>query len=436
MTVTKLSKHVLRSASMKNKNRLRPEWGRYIGWAALIALGIVFMAKIYHTLMLFGLALLIAYLLHPLVTFISRMKIPWSGKKIPRYYSIILVYLLLASLITILGFILIPNATEQIANVIQSMPGIISDAQKTLDNIGGRFESLQVPPEISKRLDEFLSSLTSKIGNFIEAMFIFLYNFLLSLISGVLLVMLSLLIAFFMLSGEDKLKKNFYSLIPTDYQDDIKVLLKEINSIFGKFIRGTTILIFIYGALTYTMFQLVIFIMQFIFTPEAFPMYRFALIASVVAGILSFIPYVGCILIVLVAIILAMIQHSVSGYVITIGLIAFVTNQMVDTLIKPKILGKALGVPTIFVLFSIFAAGEMWGAWGLLIGIPLGVMLIPIIKFYHKRFLAYDLHKEVEEDIKMITEEKNASDNEPETSIPTKDEPADKKKSGTIPEIP
>jgi predicted PurR-regulated permease PerM len=394
---------------MKKENdvNLNTNWGRYIGWAVLITLGIIFIAKIYHTLLLFGLALLIAYILHPLVTLFSKIKLPWSAKRLPRFYSILLVYFLLASFITILGLILIPNATEQVTNVIQSMPGMISDAQVMLDEMGVRFERFQVPPEIAKRVDEFFASLTSKIGNFIEAMFIFLYNFLLSLISGVLLVMLSLLIAFFILTGEDKLKKHFYSLIPTDYQDDIKSLLGEINSIFGKFIRGTTILVFIYGAITYIMFQAVIFILQLAFSPAGFPIYRFALIASVVAGILSFIPYAGCFLIVLVSMILAIIQNSSPVYVITIGLIAFVTNQMVDTFIKPKILGKALGVPTIFVLFSIFAAGEMWGAWGLLIGIPLGVMLIPIIKFYHKRFLAYDLHKEVMQDIKKIESEKN-----------------------------
>jgi predicted PurR-regulated permease PerM len=389
---------------MENKADSRINIARYISWAALIIIGVIFIARIRNTMMLFGLAMLIAYLLRPVVDFFSGLTFPWTVKKIPRFYSILLVYILLASFITILAFILIPNATEQISNVIQSMPKIIESAQDSLDNIGSLFKNLQIPAEISKRVDEFFSSLTMRIGSFIEAMFKFFYNVLLSLISGVLFVLLSLLLAFFILSGEDKLMKNFYSLIPTDYQDDIKILLDEINSIFGKFIRGTSILIFIYGSITYVMFQAVIYVMQLGLSPDNFPFYKYALIASVVAGIFSFVPYAGCTLIVIISMILAFIQNPSPGYMTTIGLIALITNQLVDTFIKPKILGEALGVPTLFILFSIFAAGEIWGAWGLFIGIPLGVMLIPIIRFYHKRFLAYDLHNEVLAELEAVSD--------------------------------
>jgi predicted PurR-regulated permease PerM len=380
---------------MERRKKTKIHWGRFAGWVILIAIATWFLSKIIHTLTLFGLALLFTYLLFPLVKLVSNIEIPYFKKRIPWFPSIVIVYLLLAIILVISGIILIPNITIQVNNIIRELPGMADRVRIAFEGLQKNYNNIDMPVEIKERVTATIADITGRFGVFLENMFKSIGFFLLHLFSWVILFIIALIFAFFILMDAKLMLKGIFSYIPPGYREDIKALTTEINDIFGNYIRGNILCIIANGILTYISLYIVIFILQLVFPANDFPYYRYALVASVIAGVLFPIPYVAHALSIIIAIALAYLQIPSLTYSITIGMIVFGVFQVVDFVVRPKIMGDAMGVSTIFVFFAAIAGGEIMGGLGLLIGIPLAVMLISIVRFIYNRFLAFPVSEEI-----------------------------------------
>ena len=380
----------------QQNTRLKIHWGRFAIWAVLVVIAVVLLVKIYHTILAFGLAGLMAYILSPAVRFFAAMNIPFTKKKIPWVASIIIVYVLLAAIAITSSIILIPMAIDQMAAIIEDTPVLIGKIQDSLKSMELKYKTLHIPKEVENGANEFISASISRVGSSLGGVFKSIWELLRNVFSGMVLIIFCLVIALFMLANVEDMMKKFYSYIPPDYQDDVRDLLQEINDIFGGYVRGYSILCIVNGSLTYLTLFTVIMILRAIpgFSP-GFPVFSYTLVACIVAGATYFIPYLGCSMAVVVGMALAFLQYPSFAYVITIGLIILLTNQFVDRFITPKILGDALGVSTLFIVFAAFAGGELMGVWGMILGIPVAVMIQSILRFIYKRFLAFPVSEEI-----------------------------------------
>lgn len=376
--------------------RYKIHWGRFAVWAAVIAITLIFLTRIYHTLLIFGTGFLVAYLLSPAVKFFSNIQISRSGKKISWMASIIIVYVLLFALCTVAIVVLLPLAIDQVRNIVQDTPQLVGKAQAMLSRLQIRYEKMNISPEVEARLMDFINTSIARLGNTMGIVFKSIGKILGDIVWAFIFVIFALIIAMFTLANIESLKRQFYSYIPPNYQDDIRDLLVEINDIFGAYVRGYSVLCVINGCLTYAMLFVVLWILRLNpgFT-DSFPIFGYALVVSVIAGITYFIPYIGCSSAVIVAMALAFLQVPTFVYVITVGLTALLTNQFVDRFITPKILGDALGVSTLFIVFAAFAGAEILGVWGMILGIPSAVMLQSIMRFIYKRFLAFPVSEKI-----------------------------------------
>ncbi len=374
--------------------KTRIHWGRFAGWAILLLVALWFFSKIVHTITIFILSFLIAYLLYPLAAFINTLYVPGTKRKMEWKYSILVAYFLVVTVVVLVVVILIPTAVEQVDNIVGETPRLASKLQDTFDGMKARYENIDLPVEVKDKIGQFIDSSLAKIGDLIGKTFQTIGSILLSFIQWLFILIITSIIAVFLLMDRENLKRSFYSIIPPKYQDDFRDMLVDINNIFGKYIRGYSLLCVINGMLTYfTLFSLVAI---FRTAGYEFPYFRYALVTSVVAGITYFIPYLGCTLSVIVGLILAYLQLPNSpGYILLIGLTVLVTNQFVDNVFRPKVLGDALGVSNIFIIFAAIAGSEIMGVWGLLVGIPVGVMLTSIIRFIYRRFLSFPVSEEI-----------------------------------------
>lgn len=389
--------------SGENKNqdaRTRIHWDRFVIWAILAIITVVFLVKIYRTLMAFGMAFMLAYLLYPLVFFVSRSTLSFFKKKIPWFASIIIVYTLLFAFLVVSGIIFIPMTIDQIADIVQDTPELAGKVQVSfqtfMDKIEVNYKQLNVPPDIEEKIRGFVAGGTAKIGNTVLILFKTLGNLIVEIIQWVFFILVAMIIAMFILNNIEDIKVRFYSWIPPNYQDDIRDLLSEINKIFGGYIRGYSILCFANGFLTYILTVIVLGIFNNLPGLSGhFPQFKYNLIVSVIAGITYFIPYLGAVLALVLGVILAFLQVPTLGYVLVIGIVVAVTNQLVDRFLAPKILGDALGVSDLFIVFAGFAGGEILGVWGMIFGIPAAVMIQSILRYLHKRFLAFPVSEEI-----------------------------------------
>ena len=382
---------------MENQTKkTKIHWGRFAGWAVLLLVALWFFTKIIHTISIFALSLLIAYLLYPLAAMISKIKMPGdTQKKIPWIPSILVAYFLVVTFVVVAVVILIPTAVDQVDNIVGETPKLAAKLQKTFNGWKVRYEKIDLPAEIKVKVEQFIDTSLAKVGDLVGKVFQTIGSVLLSFIQWLFLLIISSIIAVFLLMDRENLKRGFYSIIPPSYQDDMRDLLVDINNIFGKYVRGYSLLCLINGILTYfTLFAVVAIFRTAGY--HSFPYFKYALVTCVVAGLVYFIPYLGCTLSVIVGLILSYLQMPNSlGYILLIGFTVLITNQFVDNVFRPKVLGDALGVSTLFIIFAAIAGSEILGVWGLLIGIPVGVMLVSIIRFIYRRFLSFSVSEEI-----------------------------------------
>ncbi|MBI2266838.1 MAG: AI-2E family transporter, partial [Armatimonadetes bacterium] len=158
---------------------------------------------------------------------------------------------------------------------------------------------------------------------------------------------------------------------------DARALLGELGDIFGGFLRGQLLLCLLMGIFTLlSLYLLDLFHLHFEYT----------LLVSLLCAVLYAVPYVGIFVATVVACLLAYLQTGHYLLPLLLFLIISVLSRVVDNVFVPIVMGKEVGVSPLFIIFAIFAGGELAGFWGLILAIPVAAMLRAICVFIWKRY--------------------------------------------------
>lgn len=346
-------------------------------WFLITAVAIWFAIKIYKTIIIFGVALLLAYLLNPIVNLICQANYPFTRKKISRPVSIAVVYILLILIISLLCLVTFPLIVGQINNLINILPGQFSELQnKYYEGFKNKFDTL--PGHIKGYLPQIISQFISKTGTILEGIFQALGKFFINLISGIFLVFMALIVAIFLLLNWESLKEKILGWFPRHYKDDVLGLDAEFHQIFGNFIKGTIIL----SVLT-AIINIIMFLAMGLFWHH----FQYGLTISLLNGLTYGIPYFGVMFVFVLGFILGYIQTSSFVYGFVVAIIVLIANKIVDNFFCPKIMGDSVGVSPLFIIFAAFAGGELFGIWGMVIGVPLAAIIKSISSYIYKKFL-------------------------------------------------
>jgi predicted PurR-regulated permease PerM len=336
---------------------------RFLYWGGGIVVAIIALylaSRIPRTLTVFGIAATIAFAFSPVVARLEK----W---RIPRGLAIAAVYLGLIGIVIVLATLVVPATLAQIQSIAINSPtyinmtqGWIDDAQRALGShviksyLPADFENLRgfIAERISLSLAVLLSSFSS----------ILVQTFAAALIGISALV----LAAFFLFRGETVFD-SFYALLPATRRPSAKLLGHELALVFGGYVSGQLALCAITGLLVFSFTLLAGF--------------KFALLLGIVAAIAYAVPFIGMLVVHVIALVLAAPQGPQT--VIWVQVIVFTIARVSDNLLVPKIMSESIGVSPIVVMFATFAGGELFGLPGLLLGIPAAALAKVAWRFYH-----------------------------------------------------
>jgi len=154
--------------------------------------------------------------------------------------------------------------------------------------------------------------------------------------------------------------------LPPRYRDDFIYFVSSVYAAFGGFLRGQIIQSLVYGAG-------VALIMAIMGLP-------FIALASVLAGVAMFIPFIGPPLGILPPL-LAVLSTDLSRAPIVIVL-TVVLNALVINVIAPKVMSEAIGLHPIVVLAAVLIGGRLAGPWGAVFGVPVAAVIVAMVSFY------------------------------------------------------
>ena len=187
------------------------------------------------------------------------------------------------------------------------------------------------------------------------------------------LLIITPVVAFYILVDWTKMTGALNSLIPLEHRSALHAIASEINFALAGFIRGQSLVCLFLGA-WYGLGLSVIGL-------------EFGFLIGVTGGLLSFVPYVGSLTVLVLSLIVSLVQGwpDLKLFFMTLGIVVF--GQFLESyVLSPKLVGELIGLHPVWLMFALLAFGELFGFTGLLVAVPtaaaMGVLVRHFVKIY------------------------------------------------------
>ena len=345
-------------------------FGIILFWA-LTNLPIIFcfLSHLLHLLYPFILGAVIAFILNiPMTKIENFIKKHQKGNKskLPvRTISITLSLVIFVGVIILISFLLIPELIENIQLLIKNIPGFIENIQNWILNLVANY------PDIKLRVEEIFKD-TTNVNNIMVTVLNYVINgslsFVTSLITSVFTLFTAVVFAVYALSQKEYLsrgiKKIMYAYMKKEHVEKVMEIATLSNKTFSKFISGQCVEAIILGTIFF-----------FTLTVLRFP---YALIISVLTAVTALIPMFGAMIAMLIG---ALLISVTSIWQAILFIVVFqIIQQIENNFIYPKVVGKSVGLASMWTLMAVILGGSLLGITGMIIGLPLASILYAILR--------------------------------------------------------
>lgn len=302
----------------------------------------------------FVLAGIFAYIFNPIVTFLS------SKIKLPRVMSVILIWAIIIGGLSVVGMFIVKQAIVESVGFKKHLgewTGMANDQINLLPD----FLRPTLNDSISSLQEILLTTSVSVFSVFPQAL------------SGMIDFSLFLASTIYFLNEGSGIFDKFLNLIPKDYRLEAEILLRKINVVLGRYLRGQ-LLVILSSFLMFLAFYSVLGI-------------DFALMLALISGFLEIVVLIGPIIAGIITIIVVLLT-GISNFnlsplqsvlVVVVG--SFIVRQIQDYVVTPHIMGKVVKLHPLVVLFAVVAGGNLAGILGLILAVPIAAVLKIILEF-------------------------------------------------------
>ncbi len=324
-------------------------------------------------LMPFAFAAMLAYLGNPLTDRLQRL-----GMGRTLAVSIVFIMLLLITVGALL--LLIPLISRQIDNLVLNLPGYVDWARNTA--LPWVEAKLHLDPNAFDT-DRLIAQLKDHIGSIGDAASTVLGKISRSSI-GVVMWMTNLVlipvVAFYLLRDWDRLVAWVDSMLPRSIEPTVAHLAREADSVLGAFVRG----------------QLAVMLALGLFYGSTLTIMGLSVgpLIGMIAGLLSFVPYLGFIVGFGSALIAALVQFGDWNHVmLVVGI--FTAGQLLEGyVLVPRLVGEKIGLHPVAVIFAVLAGGYLFGFLGVLLALPAASVILVLLRYLAERYRQSDLYTE------------------------------------------
>uniref|UniRef100_UPI00404752D4 AI-2E family transporter n=1 Tax=Yoonia sp. TaxID=2212373 RepID=UPI00404752D4 len=240
---------------------------------------------------------------------------------------------------------------------------------------------LDADSTIRQQLITIGNSIQSKGGELVNG----LLSSALGLINVVILLVVVPVVAFYLLLDWDNMTAKIDDMLPRDHAPVVRRLATQIDTTLASFIRGQGTVCLILGS-----YYAVALMLAGL---------NFGLVVGFVAGLISFIPYVGALVGGVLAIGLALFQFW--GNPLMIGLIAgiFAVGQFLEgNILTPKLVGNSVGLHPVWLLFALSVFGSLFGFVGMLVAVPVAAVIGVLARYGIEKYKDSRLYRGLSDD--------------------------------------
>lgn len=319
----------------------------------------------------FLVAAALAYLGDPLVD-------RFEARRWPRTAGVVLVFAVLFILVLACILLLVPVLEDQIGTVIAKWPAYVDWVQLTL--LPWLTRTLGIDARILN-LAQFKQTLLAHwqdAGGIAALLFSSASSSGLALLGWIANVVLIPVVTFYLLRDWDLLVARVRELLPRNSEATVVRLAAEADGVLGAFLRGQ-LLVMATLASVYTLGLWIVGL-------------DVAFLIGLMAGLVSFVPYLGFITGILLAGIAAYLQFQEWTPLLWVALVFGIGQILEGTVLTPLLVGDKIGLHPVAVMFAVMAGGQLFGFIGVLLALPTAALIMVLLREVHRRYLNSTLY--------------------------------------------
>ncbi|WP_174575044.1 AI-2E family transporter [Rhodanobacter sp. C01] len=350
---------------------------------AIVAVIVYLLWLLAPMLMPFAVAAMLAYLGDPLADRLERLGLN-------RSWAATIVFMVLLIVVGGVLLLLIPLIARQIENLIENLPRYGEWAENTawpwlqarLHLDPRMFDSDRLLVEIKSHLGSIGGAASTVLGKVSRSG--------LGIVMWLTNLVLIPVVAFYLLRDWDRLVATIDRMLPRSIQPTIAHLAHESDKVLGAFVRG----------------QLLVMLALGVFYGAGLTLTGLSVgpLIGMVAGLLSFVPYLGFIVGFAGAIIAALVQYGDWTHVLIVCGVFIVGQLLEGYVLVPRLVGEKIGLHPVAVIFAVLAGGELFGFLGVLLALPAASVIMVLLRYLVERYRMSELYNEEGPDDPVIAE--------------------------------
>lgn len=307
----------------------------------------------------------LAYVCDPIVDRLERLRLSRTG-------GVVVVFAVVVVVFTLLLLLLLPQLQQQANTLVQNLPRYVDWIQRaTAPYLGGRALDIE-------SIKTLIAENWGTAGGFASSVAKQAFSSGTALMAIAMNVLLIPVIMFYLLRDWDHMVAWIKSQLPRRYVGTITELAQETDQVLGQFIRGQLLVMTVLGSVYIVGLWLAGL--------------DLALVIGLGAGLVSFVPYVGVISGLAVSSIAMLVQTGDPVQLLWVFLVFGIGQVLEQVILQPLLLGDAIGLHPVWVIFAVLAGGQLLGFAGVLIALPVAAAIAVVVRYGGRQWRASRLY--------------------------------------------
>lgn len=367
-----MAKARLRSADIPAEEVASAAFKRQIRFWVFAGVGLALFLYLFSDILLpFVAGMVLAYFLDPVADRLQKFGLS-------RVMATVVILIAFILVLVVALVILVPLLASQLSEFIAKAPEYLSRLQALITSFDPEWIERRFGVNAADLRDGLNSLLASGAG-FVTSIFTSIWSSGVALFSVAGLFVVTPVVAFYMLLDWDRMIAKVDSWIPRDHVKTVRQIAGDINVATAGFVRGQGTLCLVLGimyAVGLTLTGL-----------------NFGILIGLFAGLISFIPYVGSLVGLVLSIGVAFVQFWPEWPMVAAVAAVFFVGQFIEgNILQPRLVGKSVGLHPVWLMFALFAFGALFGFVGLLIAVPAAAAIAVLVRFAISRYLDSPLY--------------------------------------------